>query len=353
MVYEKIAEILRTNNNYLIVADNDPDGVCSALLLKVILKKLNKDFKIKLRSVRNYHKLESNIIGNSKYNTIVFLDTPFRDDDLIRFAKNNKEKLISYTDHHKREIPKDIPENLKYFDIRALNLEVTSTTAVVYKVGRHIFGTDFKRYSLLALIGSMCDWMTDNDTLRDFKEAYKGVYTDDYDNLTYIIVYPLFFFTFGDMSQLIKIGDLLVDDPRKFIERLELDNILNTAKKQIECVKRSKVVYESEILIVFEVKENVSIVANILSTFYPEKIVMVYSPIKERFLDRLFPRKCKASIRSRKNYIDLGKIVQEFVKEHGINGGGHPKAAGVGLWKKDLKKFIEFLEASVEREALH
>ena len=353
MTYERVSEYLKNLDNFYIIVDNDPDGVCSGILMKTILHKLNKKYKVVIKKKRSYRRLEESLLDFNNYQNFVFLDTPFPDEDLIKIAREYPKNTFIYIDHHKYKVPDELPSNLIYFDIRAKNYEIKSVSAAVYKLGKIIFGDEFKKYSLIALAGSMCDWITDDETLNDFKKYYKGVYTDDYNNITHPISLILDIFKYVDFSYLLNNGENLIENPHEFLKKLKINKMLDKYKKLLEEVVSSKIIYKSKSVIVFKVNSKASEAAGILATFYPDKITVVISPIKDTFVEKILPKKYKVSIRSREETVHLGKILEEFTKKYGINGGGHPKAAGGAIWKKDLDKLLEFIEKSVESEALH
>jgi single-stranded DNA-specific DHH superfamily exonuclease len=311
-------EILKEVDNIQIICDSDLDGICSAFLISRILKKFGKKLKIK---IRDNEKLEK--IANKKFNSYIILDLPFKDEELIEFSLKNKNKKIIYIDHHKREVPENLPKNLYYFDIRALKVKpLTSVCGYVYKIGKKFFGKEFEKYSLIAFVGTYADYFLDKEILKDLKRNYPKLFLNNYFSIALSIFISFLYF----------------EEPKNVLKILEKEDIfeilrsfkLSKAKKLLKIWKRAEIAYEDKELIVIKSKKAREI-ATILSSFL-NKTVLVY------FLKK---KTVKISLRSDK--IDCGEFLYNFTKKHGIVGGGHPNAAGATIWKKDLKKLIKKL----------
>ncbi|MFZ8800824.1 MAG: DHHA1 domain-containing protein [Candidatus Nanopusillus sp.] len=342
-------EIKDSNEEILIVADSDLDGKMSLGLMKVILEKLNKKYIEYFRIIGENNldliRILDGIIFNKKtINTMIFLDTPMDDKYLINFSKRHEKIKIIYIDHHKRKIPKFLPNNLVYFDVRALfNLEIC-TTSIVYRIGKTLFGEEFSKYSLLASIGAIGDFMLENDNelLDDLLKNYNGFYNGKYFYVPYIIYFYLFLIS--DPYKISKNIDKALNI-EEFIKDFDLKKLKNLAIKYYDRLKSAKKIYESEKLLVFKAKKS-SVISTILSSFYPEKIILVLS-LKEKLFERLFKgkyRRYSISLRNQSGKYDLGILMREFTKEYGITGGGHPKAAGGLVYEKDIENLIRFLE---------
>jgi len=350
MDFSDIARELKdSNEEILIVADSDLDGKMSLGLMKIILEKLNKKyieyFRITRENDLDLTKILDGIIFNKKtINTIIFLDTPMDDKYLINFSKRHEKIKVIYIDHHKRNVPKFLPNNLVYFDVRALfNLEIC-TTSIVYRIGKTLFGEEFSKYSLLASIGAVGDFMLENDNelLNDLLKNYNSFYNGKYFYVPYIIYFYLFLIS--DPYKISKNIDKALNI-EEFIKEFDLRKLKNEAIKYYDRLKSAKKIYESEKLLVFKAKKS-SVISTILSSFYPEKIILVLS-LKEKLFGRLFKgkyRRYNISLRNQSGKYDLGILMREFAKEYGITGGGHPKAAGGLIYEKDIENLIKFLE---------
>jgi RecJ-like exonuclease len=350
MDFSNIAkEIKNSNEEILIIADSDLDGKMSLGLIKIILKKLNKKymeyFRINRENNLDLIKILDGIIFNKKtINTIIFLDTPMDDKYLINFSKRHEKIKIIYLDHHKRSIPRVLPHNLIYFDVRALfNLEIC-TTSIVYRIGKTLFGEEFSKYSLLASIGAVGDFMLENDNelLNDLLKNYNSFYNSKYFYVPYILYFYLFLIS--DPYKISKNIDKALNI-EEFIKEFDIKKLKNEAIKYYDRLKSAKKIYESEKLLVYKADKS-SVISTILSSFYPEKIILVLS-LKEKLFGKLFKgkyRRYSISLRNRSGKYDLGILMREFAKKYGITGGGHPKAAGGLIYEKDIGNLIKFLE---------
>lgn len=345
MVYKEIANTIKNIDNTLIITDNDPDGISAAILMKIILNKLSKKYDIIVREHRKLDNLKD-IVENKSYDSYIFLDSPFPDEDLIKVATEYKNKIFVYIDHHKRAVPEKLPKNLKYYDIRALGLEISSTAGIVYKIGKTLFKNNFKKYSIIAMMGEIGDWMIDKEVLRDFNSEYKNRFIQDK-----VFLYPTFIlfntFLFGNSKELIENGELLIENPNAFFNNISYKFISNRVKSFYKKISNLEKVYESEKLIVFRSKGDISTIASFIHVLYPDKVLIVVSNVADSFLERIFPKKYKVSVRCSLEGIDVGKIMSEFTSKYGIYGGGHPAAAGGKIWIKDLENLIEFFENKI------
>ncbi|MEM0480889.1 MAG: DHHA1 domain-containing protein [Candidatus Aenigmatarchaeota archaeon] len=318
----KIVEEIKKAKKVQIICDEDLDGLTAAFLMSRILKFLRKNFKITVR--QNSKKLKE--LADKNFDTYILLDLPFEDKELIEFAEKNSKKKIIYIDHHKREIPENIPKNLIYHDIRALKVKpLTSVSGYVYKIGKNIFGKKFLKYSIFGFIGSYADYFFDKEILKDLKNQYKKLLLKEIPNIAFFIVVSLLYFS--EPRDCLKYLELIEKDFYSFLKKIKPKRL----RKLLNYWKNSRKIFENNKLIVIESKKAREI-ATILASFI-NKTVLVIS--KKR-------KTAKVSLRS--DEIDCGKFLAEFTKKYGIVGGGHPQAAGATIKKKDIKKLIKELK---------
>jgi len=329
-----LAKEIRKLKDVIVISDNDLDGISSAKQMKIILDELGIKNRIMIR-IRNksFGELFKEVQKMDK-NEIIFLDTPMSDKYLLELAKTKK---VVYIDHHKTELPKEIPENLIYFDYRAITGKDIATSILVYKLGKRLL-PNFEKYSIFAIIGAVGDFSYDRELHKDFIKNYRDLY-----NISYFVL-PFF--------DLMRIFENL--DYKKFLE-ISLDDLINTIYSERKKLSRNIANYYKKLLdfrikindkklLVVECKKP-SLTATFLSTIYPKKVVVGYSIIKKFFLfeEKTVPM----SLRTYRDDIDLGKIAKEFAEKYGIEGGGHKKAAGILINKKDLERFLKFLRNRV------
>ncbi len=352
---ERIIEVFKKNERFLIISDSDGDGLTGAAIVRILLKKLNKE--VETNPIRHGELLPENLSKcyEEKYDACILIDTPFDDDLLIDVAKKNERKTFIYIDHHKRMVPEDVPKNMIYFDIRALEYNpVISCASISYKIGKRIFGDEFKKYSLLAIIGSFLDYMLDdNDSLKDFEEEYPELMYNGRPTYNFFLLIDLVTsFYKDDWKFFIEyVAEKLVENPLEiFKDKRIIKRIIENKKKTFEEIYHTcKNTEINEKVVVAKSKHTSSLPASFLKSFFKDKVILVYSPKDSSLIERIFKRNnniLKISLRSR--IIDVGTAMEEFSKIYGIRGGGHPEAAGGLIYKKDLEKLIEFLNKNFE-----
>ncbi|AAR38972.1 NEQ118 [Nanoarchaeum equitans Kin4-M] len=333
MNYEYVAnKIKELESPVLVITDTDPDGKSSALLMKAILDRLNKQYKIYPRPFGKKEKQYGyimNLIQKEKPNSIIMLDYPIDDSTLNKIGESFSKPII-YIDHHKRSVPQ-LKDNIVYFDIRALKLEITSTSGAVYRIGKALFN-DFGLYSNIAAIGAIGDFMFDPIIKEDLEKYYPSLYQKG-------SITPIFIYLF-DLISYSPFEDLMNFPFPKNVKAMG-KTFFYRYKNLADAVKY----YESDCVLVYKVKSSTSFVSTYLSGLYPDKIIVVFTKVVTGLLDRLpfVNRYYRASIRNQSRNLDVGKIVMQYKNK--IQGGGHPRAAAIMLESKYLDHFISYLES--------
>jgi len=332
--FNTLAEEIKKLKDVMVIADDDLDGIFSAKQMKIILDNLGIKNEIIVRNRNKSFKDLSEDLKKLNKNEIILLDTPIPDEYLLELAKNKK---VIYIDHHKKELPKDTPENLVYFDYRAITGIDIATSILVYKLGKVLIH-DFNKYSIFAIIGAIGDFSYDHELHIDFITIYKDFYNNAYP------VIPFF--------DLIKILEGL--NHKDFLE-VSLENLAEVIHKNKKKIIKNITKYykkllnfniklNNEKLLVLECRKP-SITSTFFSVIYPNKVVICHSILKQ-FL--FFKRdKISISLRTSREDIDLGDLAREFTKIYGIEGGGHKKAAGMLIKSEDLEKLIRFIEEKI------
>lgn len=315
---KKVIEEIKKNKKFQIISDEDLDGIISAFLMSKILEKLNKKFQITIRE--NGKKLKK--LAKKGFDAYILLDLPFEDKEIFEFAKNNK---VIYIDHHKREIPKEIPKNLVYHDIRALKIKpLTSVSGYVYKIGKKLFGKDFLKYSIFGFLGAYADYFFDKEILEDFKSYYKNLFLDNIPNMTFSLIFSFLYFC--EPKECLEYLNIFAKDIFSFLKKLKLRKL----NKLFKYWRKSRKIFENDKVVIIEAKKAREL-ATILASL-SNKSVLVIS--KKR-------KTAKVSLRSKE--IDCGKFLKDFTKKYGIVGGGHPEAAGATIYKKHVRNLINEL----------
>ncbi len=356
-ILKTIINTIKEKDNFLIIADNDGDGLNSAAILRIILKKLGKNIKtyITIKSELDYDSFHKVIKKNKDKNVVIIIDRPIKDDDLIKLAEKFKSKIFLYIDHHKREIPSNIPNNLVYYDIRAIRKEdklVYPCAVIAYKIGKRIFGDEFKKYSLLAALGAYTDVMfgRDKEFLEDLNEVYPGLYKEGTVTLPFLIALDVLLgFYLKDLNYYVeKVAESLVEN---ILETYSDKKVIDAIKNYYDVItdEYSHAYENMEIIgniVLIKAKNRARLVATPVAPYFKDKIVVVYRELEKSPLDTIknilgIQDKYKVSVRGK--LIDVGLALKEFTEKYGIQGGGHPMAAGGIIYKKDLYKLIDFL----------
>ncbi|MGC9079907.1 MAG: DHHA1 domain-containing protein, partial [Nanopusillaceae archaeon] len=193
------------------------------------------------------------------------------------------------------------------------------------------------------------DFMLENDEdlIVDLVKNYSALYNGMYFTVPYMFYLNILLFLHP--YEISKNYDKImnIDD---FIKSIDTKKVSKVLEKHYNLIKNLEKIYESEKLVVYK-SDRSGTVSTILSTFNTKKAVVVVSDKEISLFDRIFRRKereLRVSIRYQNGgKINIGKIFSEFTKEFGISGGGHPKAGGGVIYKKDLNNLIKFLESKL------
>jgi nanoRNase/pAp phosphatase (c-di-AMP/oligoRNAs hydrolase) len=137
----------------------------------------------------------------------------------------------------------------------------------------------------------------------------------------------------------------------EFVKGFDLKKLSKVFMKYYNYLINSEKIYESDKILVLKAKSSGTL-STFLSAFYPNRLIVVLS-LKEGFFGKIFKgkkRRYSVSLRYQNGKIDLGLIMKEFAKKYGINGGGHPKAAGGLIYEKDINNLIRFLEEKLNEK---
>ncbi|MEM5820805.1 MAG: DHH family phosphoesterase [Candidatus Aenigmatarchaeota archaeon] len=365
--YKNVAKIIeKSQEPILIVADFDEDGLTSAIQLKIILDKINKkEAKVYFRNVSIKYLAEylKEMYKRYEYKTLIILDTPLPDEDLIKLAKELNNTKIIYIDHHKDVIPESLPENITYFDTKAIFKKDLCTSSIIYKIGKILFRKEFKKYSLIASIGALSDWklINDSELLKDFKETYPTLYNGKYIN--YPMIFYILLFSYSNRYRILENIDY-VFNPYEFFSRVGVKNIIKGLKNLEKEIKNIKLKYEDEDIEVYENKKGNDILPILLSVFKPNKVIVFYSPVIVSYIPgegkiKSFIRKLVKKIIgsdqygigivTQRNDLDVSKFLISFTKKYGIFGAGNKNYAGGRIYKKHFENLIREIKNYIKQ----
>jgi len=331
---KEVQELRKALANYkspLFIHDDDPDGLCSFLLLYrihregrgVILKtssSLGMDF---YRLIKDYN-----------FDSVFTLDIPVVDQEFIDHLK----KPFFWVDHHEAQIR----TNVKYFNPHVRNPEVYEPTSLLtYQINNK------KEDMWLAMVGCLGDYLI--PVFKDqFIEMYpdlmnkdstigEALYKDEIGKLVKIF----FFLLKGRSSEVrkcIKILTRLKSTYEILRQETPAGKYLYKRYEKIDgeyqkVLKEAKGKRTRSKLMLYEYDDKkisfTAYLSNEISTLNPDKVLIIA---------RKHQGKVKMSLRAKVPFVDALKNAL-----HDVNGsgGGHPMACGAVIDEKDWKTFLK------------
>jgi len=339
---KEIKEHLEKAQNPLFFFDNDPDGLCSFLLLQRFIGR-GKGFPI-----RSFPGLGSDYIRkvselDSDY--IFILDKPVVSKEFF----DEVEKInipVVWIDHHDIDL-KDVPDFVSYYNPLFNKSETNEpVTALCYQV------TQKKEDSWLGVIGCISDkFMPDfyaefaknyPDLSFDSKEPFDILYKAEIGKISKMFTFSLMDRT-TNVIQMLKFlmkvktpYEILEDNSKNYTMHKRFNEI---SKKYNKFIEKAHEQANSKKLMYFQYGGDLSmsgILSNELSYRFPDKITVVA---------RTAGVFANMSIRG-KNIRD--NVLKSIEGLEGATGGGHEDAVGARMKVEDLEKFKENFEKLIE-----
>jgi single-stranded DNA-specific DHH superfamily exonuclease len=336
----EIRTALSSYKNPLFIFDDDPDGLCSFLLLYrmhregrgVILKTsstLDTDF---IRLIKNY-----------TFDAIFILDIP----KVTQAFVDNFKCPIYWIDHH--EVLQ--LDKVKYYNPHTRDPSVyIPATWLCHQIA------DNEKDLWLAMVGCLADW-----AMPDFREEFVEKYSDlmssdaDLDKAVFqedvgTLVRVFAFLLKGPSSKVRKNVKILtrIKSPYDILKQETpsgkfLYKHFSTIDENYQKVlKAGKDERSRSKLLVFEYGDNkwsfTAILANELASNNRDKVVIIA---------RKSEGKVKASIRARTNIAD--PLKKTFEQVNG-SGGGHPNACGAVVPEEDWEDFLKIFDKEIKKK---
>jgi single-stranded DNA-specific DHH superfamily exonuclease len=340
----EIREFLNNSNSPLFFFDNDPDGLCSFLLLQKYIHK-GKGFPVK--SFPDLNNTYFRKIEELNPDCLFILDKPVISKEF--FDKVHEINLpVVWIDHHEID-KKDVPDFVHYYN-PLFNKKKTNepVTALSYQINND------KNLMWLAIAGCVSDKFLP-DFYDDFRKKYpdltiktKEAFDVFFDSQVGKIA-RIFSFALKDRTtNVISMLKFLMkaNTPYEVLEDSPLNQTMHTRFQQIEekyqrLVRKAMTsAKKSGNVLFFQYGGELSIssdLSNELIHRFPEKIVMV-----------VYTSGVKANISIRGK--GIRKIVLESLEGlNGATGGGHEDASGATVRIEDLEKFKERFDKLVSR----
>lgn len=335
----EIREHLEKAQNPIFFFDNDPDGLCSFLILRRFLGR-GKGVAIKSFPGMNAEYFKKAIELNADY--IFILDKPVVSEEFFNEARNFNLPIV-WIDHHKTD-QAIVPKFVYYYNSALTKTKKKNepVTYLCYKI------TQRKEDLWLAVVGCISDRFIP-EFYKDFAKLYPemSVKTKEAFDIFYktqigLIARMLYFAIKDTTSNVVKMIKFLISakSPYEVLEENSKNKEMYQRFKVIQrkyekLIEKAKSIATDKKLLFFQYGGDMSISADLsneLTYLYPEKIIVV-----------VYVMGIKANISTR------GKKVRDIVLKaiEGIEGataGGHENAVGGQMRVEDLEKFRENLE---------
>ena len=335
---DEIRGHLEKAQNPIFFFDNDPDGLCSFLLLQRYIKR-GKGIAIKSfpEMTSEYFRRVTEL--NADY--IFILDKPVVSSEFFDEVKNFNIPVV-WIDHHNIEGLK-VPDFVYYYNSAIKNPKKNEpVTYLCYQI------TNKKEDMWIAVCGCIFDRYIP-DFYSDFYKLYpdlsiktKDAYDVYYKSQMGHIIKMICFALKDRITNVIKMLKFLteVKTPYEVLEESSKNREMHIRFKQInkkyqKLLDKAKLLADENKLLFFQYAGDLSIsadLANELCYSYPQKIIVV-----------VYVSGIKANISGRgekvKNF-----ILKSIERIEGATGGGHENAVGAQVKIEDLEKFRENLE---------
>ena len=340
----EIRNFLNTSNNPLFLFDNDPDGLCSFLLLQKYVKK-GKGFPIK--SFPDLNESYFRKITELNPDCLFILDKPVISKEFFARVKEINLPVV-WIDHHEIE-RKNIPDFVNYYN-PLFNKRKTEepVTTLCFQVNNN------KNLIWLAVIGSISDRFFPRfysefkksypDLSINSKEAFDIFYNSQIGKIARIFSFALKD-TITNVISMIKFL-MKTDTPYEILEDSPLNYTMHKRFQQIDSKyqrllkKAVELANDSKKILFFQYSGELSIssdLSNELAFRFPKKVIVV-----------AYVSGIKATISLRGK--GIRKKFFEAIKDlNNATGGGHEDAAGAQMRVDDLKIFKERLEKLIEK----
>jgi len=333
----QIKEELVECRNPLFFFHDDPDGLCSFLLLRRF--KGEGDWRV-IKTTPHITEEFSRFVSE-EHDKVFILDIALVDQEFVDKIK----KPVVWIDHH---MPQKISK-AKYFNPRIKNPdEYISVSAICYEVaGQDVW---------IAALGAIADYSMPS-FFNDFAEKYPELVgkAKDIEKILYETklgeLIKIFAFSLKGKSNDIKKAVNII---RKIKEPEELLSPKNPDAKWV--VKRYGGINEEYQELLSEAMKQKY--GDILIFLYQEKKYSFTGDVINELTHRIPGKKIyitgreksgymRISMRSRK--INLLPILNKALEQVEGFGGGHPQACGASIKKKDFERFLELIEEYSEK----
>ncbi len=341
---QTINSILDTTTRPIIFFDDDPDGLCSFLMIYSKIKE-GKGIPIKTNP-----KLDTTYLHKVQEfapDRIIILDKPLVDET---FIKKTKIKIL-WIDHH------PIPEESRLTDyFNPLKNDPTDNSPTSYNV-YSVLKNNNPKIIWLSMVGCIADWF-----IPDFKDEFANKFPDLFDKNINDPAEALFTTKIGLLAKIFnsclkgtkkKIDSCIktlikIESPYEILEqstsrgKFVYKHFLKLNKEYDELLNSIKPINDE--FIAFQYTSNsmsfTSMLSNEVLFRNPDKFILIARE-KNGFMH--------CSLRSKKHNVRaiLEKVLPEFTDAY---GGGHIHACGANIRKDEFQEFINALQKELSNK---
>ncbi len=339
---EEIREHLENAKNPVFFFDNDPDGLCSFLILQ---RYIGRGRGISLRGHSSVTKSFFKRVEELKADYIFVLDRAVFEDDFLKLANEANIPVVGI-DHH------DIPrQNIEfYYNTFETSGKTEPTSYLCYKATRK------KEDMWLAVIGCIADCYIP-EFLEDFKKEYpelagnyKSAYDIRYNTDLGKVIHVLAFGLFDKTSNVVNMMRFLMKakGPYELLEENKktksfLDKYESINKRVDDIVKKVEEKIESKnnnLYFTYGGDMSVSQYVADKVNYHQPDLILVIGFIKGNSI--------KYSIRGSK---DVRSAMLNAIKDiEGATGGGHKNSCGAQLTLDNSEKFKKIFFEEITKQ---
>lgn len=334
---KEIREHLEKAQNPVFFFDNDPDGLCSFLLLQ---KYVGRGKGVAIKSFPEMTAEYFRKVGELNADYIFILDKPLVSQEFFDEVKNFNIPVV-WIDHH--DVKAKVPNFVHYYNVALNKLKKNEpVTYLCYKI------TNKKEDLWLAVAGCISDRFVP-DFYSDFEKLYPDLSIKSKDAFDIFYksqignIVKMFCFSLKDtISNVVKMIKFLiaVKSPYEVLEESGKNHEMHLRYKQInkkyqKLIEKAKSIAGENRLLFFQYSGDLSISADLsneLSYLFPEKIIVVVY---------IAGIKGNISVRGKK-IRDI--IIKSIEGLENATAGGHEDAVGAQVRVGDLEKFRENIE---------
>jgi len=337
---KELREHLESAKNPIFLFDNDPDGLCSFLILQ---RYLGRGRGVAIKSLPGLDKSYFRKVEEFKADYIFVLDKPVIAKEFIELADKAGIPLV-HIDHH--NVPKS--ETVYYYNTFYSSGLIEPVSYLCYKIAGR------KEDAWISAIGCITDSFLP-DFLEEIELKYPGLIDAKY-KTAFDVLYNT---TFGKACMIISFGIkdrttnivslirflIKCNNPRDILEENGKTSTFmkrfNEINKKYQAIIKKAEEHVKEEVIFFTYSGDLSInqyVSNYLFYKYPEKIIIC-----------LYLRGNIVNLSTRWNK-DIRTAVVNAIKDiEGASGGGHEHAAGGRMPADAVQKFKENILKEIEK----